>query len=231
MCGVPVGFSEETMRANLRSLWRILLLPVLLGMPWAAFGAEAGFIFIYNDPLGPEVRKVRKLERVEGFYVARSFSGGTERVDAFRVWAVIDLASLQPTQFDSGDDLANARALELRTKTAVQQNPLLARHLTAPLAQLRTEIERAERGEKKIEGKWLTAEQVAALRKGQQSTITRGTLRLRNGTTYRDVEIVSVNPQELRIFHADGAAQVPMQQVPEEFKRKYLTPPPPAGAK
>jgi len=202
----------------------LLKLIVLLWLPHAASGEEPGFIFAYKDPNAVkfEVRKARKLERQGGFYVAESFAGRTERLDAFHVRGTIDLASLQPANFKAPDDLANAKASEARAEATAKKHPELASHVAPYLAQLRAEIARAERGEKKIDGRWMTAAQAAALYAHEESTVKRGVLTLKNGTSYRDVEIVSVNKQELRIMHADGAAKVPLHLVPEEFQREYL---------
>jgi hypothetical protein len=189
-----------------------------------AAAEEPGHVFTYKVPGGFkfEVRKVRTLERVEGFYIARLFSGTTERFDAFNVGATVDLGALQLSNLRQTDDIAQAKAVEQRTAVVIKQHPALAPSVAPYLTTLRADIARAERGERKFDGQWLTAEQVAEKYAREQTTVKRGELKLRNGTSYRDVEVVSVNKQELRIMHSDGAAKIPMHLVPEEFQRKYL---------
>lgn len=193
-------------------------------MAGVATAEEPGHVLTYKVPGGFkfEVRKVRTLERVEGFYVARLFSGKTERFDAFSVGGTVDLGALQLANLRQGDDLAQAKIMEQRTAAVIKQHPLLAPQVAPYLSTLRADIARAERGERKLDGQWLTAEQVAEKYAREQGTVKRGELKLRNGTSYRDVEVVSVNQQELRIMHADGAAKIPMSLVPESFQREYL---------
>jgi hypothetical protein len=202
----------------------LLIIGFLAGAAAAAEPEQLGHVFTYKSPGGFkfEVRKVRELERVEGFYTARLFNGTTERFDAFNVGGVVDLRQLTSAEFRQAADLAEAKALEQRTAAVIKHHPLLAPHVAPHLARLRADIARAERGERKIEGRWMTAQQVAEMNAGEQSTVKRGVLKLRNGTSYRDVEIVSVNKQELRIMHADGAAKIPMHLVPEDFQREFL---------
>jgi hypothetical protein len=206
---------------------RLLLSASLFLLLASAALAESGHLLIIKDPSGGPgtVRKVQKLERKGGFYLSQTFSGKTERFDAMSVGQTIDLSSFEPQRFDGQEDISAAKGAELRALDAIKKYPVLANDLAAPLAQLRKEIGRAENGEKKLAGTWLTKEQVAALNAPKHSTINRGSLRLKNGTTYDNVDIVSANPQELRITHTNGAATIPLALVPEEFmKKNNLTP-------
>lgn len=211
----------------------LLIILCFAGVGAAAEPEKFGQVFTYKVPGGFkfEVRKVRELKRVEGFYTARLFDGATERFDAFNVGGVVDLGQLNVAEFREATGLAEAKALEQRTAAVIKQHPLLAPHVAPHLATLRADIARAERGERKFEGRWLTPQQVAERYANAPSTVKRGVLNLRNGTSYRDVEIVSVNKQELRIMHADGAARIPMHLVPEDFQRKYLQPAPAPAAR
>lgn len=191
---------------------------------------EPGYVIVIRDSgaTTTDIRKVKKLDRTGGFYVSQSFAGKSERIDALNVAATVDLGALEAPNLKDPDDIAAAKALESRTRTALKQYPLMAPHLTAALTQLRSDIERAERGERKIAGAWISSENVAA---PKRSTINRGTLFLKNGTAYHDVDIVSANSRELRITHSSGVATVPLSQVPEEFIKKNLPSVAPAPAK
>lgn len=205
--------------------------------------AEPGFIVVIKDTSGgaPTLRKVQKLERKGGFYVLQSAGKAPERFDAMNIGAAIDLSAFEPTTFDDPEDIQRAKAIDTATDASAKRYPQFAAQLAPYQAQLRREIERAERGEKKIDGKWLSPQEIATVYKGKKSTVNRGTLYLKNGTSYENVEILSATPQELRILHANGAATIPLDQVPEEFIKKNLTPatattpvapttPPPAAA-
>jgi len=45
-----------------------------------------------------------------------------------------------------------------------------------------------------------------------------------DGKTYRQVEIEKVEPDALRIMHADGAARIPYEKLPEALQKKYFDP-------
>ncbi len=45
-----------------------------------------------------------------------------------------------------------------------------------------------------------------------------------DGKTYHQVEIEKVEPDGLRIMHADGAARIPYEKLPEALQKKYFDP-------
>ena len=46
-------------------------------------------------------------------------------------------------------------------------------------------------------------------------------LKLGDGTEYKSVEIMGVSPKGVRILHASGAANVPVDQLPANLQTKY----------
>lgn len=192
----------------------------------SAIAGETGHILVIKDSISSHVtiRKVPKAERKGGFFMLQSANGTTERLDAMTVGYAVDLSSFEPQNLDGLEDLTKAKTLESNTNAAVKKYPTLATTLAPYQATLRKEIVRAEAGEHKIGGKWLSAAKVAEMSGAQKSTVNRGTLHLKNGTTYENVDIIAASPKEIKIVHASGAATIPLSLVPEEFIKKNLTP-------
>lgn len=201
---------------------------------WIAFGLlpshgaepDSGHLLVIKDPITKQakVQLVQKWNRVPGSPSATAVgeSGRPMKIDTMALLWQVDLATLEHPNFLTADDLGPAKKAAAAAAVGLERFPQTASHVAGPLARLRADIVRAEKGDKKLKGQWYTPVQWAALQEKNRSTISRGTLVLKNGTRYRDVDITSATPKELRIMHADGAAVIPMSEVPVEFQREYL---------
>lgn len=218
---------------NLRSLRCPLLTRfalVLAFMPGLAAGAqkeqeEPGNLVVMTDPVSrlPKVRLLRKWYTVKGHsYASAVIENGTRvSIDSLTILWRMNLADFEFPELMQ-DDLLPAKGMVAKVAAAVELYPQLSSYLNPPLTRLRAEISRVERGERKTRGQWFTAAQWAERVAANRSTISRGTLVLKNGTRYRDVDITSATPKELRIMYSDGVAVIPMSEVPVEFQREYL---------
>jgi hypothetical protein len=201
---------------------------------WAAFGpllshgaeVEPGNVLVIKEPISGEakVRLLRKWNRLRGSPTATGVDekGRPVTIDTMALLWTIDLASLEIPSYLNKDHLTAARNAAAAAAVGLKRFPQTGAYVTAPLARLQAEIVRAEKGDRKLKGQWYTPAQWAAFQEKNRSTISRGTLVLKNGTKYHDVDITSATPQELRILHADGAAVIPMSEVPVAFQREYL---------
>lgn len=206
------------------------LLPLLCAafFPPLARGAEPepGNLLVIKDAISkqPKLQLVRKWNRVPGSPTATAVSeGGTPvTIDTMALLWRVDLATLEHPNFMTPDDLGAAKKAVAAAAVGLERYPQTGSYVTAPLVRLRAEIARAEKGDRKLKGQWYTPVQWAEFQEKNRSTISRGTLVLKNGTKYHDVDITSATPRELRIIHADGAAVVPMSEVPVEFQREHL---------
>jgi len=204
-----------------------LLLAVVFG-PLLSHGAEAepGHLLVIKDAISkqPKLQLVRKWNRVPGSPVATAVgeNGRLMSVDTMALLWTIDLASLEFPNFMNKEHLAAAKHAAAAATVGLDRYPQTGPYVAAPLTRLQTEIARAEKGDRKLKGQWYTPAQWAQFQEQSKSTISRGTLVLKNGTKYHDVDITSATPQELRILHSDGAAVIPMSEVPVAFQREYL---------
>ena len=187
---------------------------------------EPGNLLVIKDAISkqPRLQVVRKWKRVPGSPTATavSDSGAPVTIDTMALLWQVNLATLEHPNFLTAEDLGSAKKAAVAAAVGLKRYPQTGHYLTAPLARLRAEIARAEKGDRKLKGQWYTPAQWAALQERNRSTISRGTLVLKNGTKYHDVDITSATPKELRIMHSDGAAVIPMSEVPVEFQREYL---------
>jgi len=193
---------------------------------------DHGHLVVVKEPISGEakVRLLRRWQRVPGSPTAKAVGedGRPVAVDTMALLWQTDLASLDFPSFLTRAEIDDARRAAAAATAGLERFPQAAPHLTPLLTRLRAEIARAESGDRKLKGQWFTPAQWAQFQEKNKSTISRGTLVLKNGTRYHDVEIVAANPKELRIMHTDGAVVIPMSEVPVEFQREYLknlTPP------
>lgn len=201
---------------------------------WIAFGLlpshgaepDPGNVLVIKEPISGEakVRLLRKWHRLRGSPTATGVDekGRPVTIDTMALLWTIDMASLEIPSYLNRDHLAAAKKAAAAAAVGLKRFPQTGAYVTAPLARLHGEIARAERGDKKLKGQWYTPAQWAEFQEKNRSTISRGTLVLKNGTKYNDVDITSATPQELRIMHSDGAAVIPMSEVPVQFQREYL---------
>lgn len=220
MTTIPRSFPRLTMG--------LFLLLCAAFFPLLSRGAEPdpGHLLVIKDAISkqPRLQVVRKWTRVPGSPAATAVNdkGAPVTIDTMALLWQVDLAALEYPNILTSDDLSEAKKLAASTATGLERFPQTAPYVAAPLTRLRADVGRAEKGDKKLKGKWYTPAQWAQFHEQNKGTISRGTLVLKNGTRYQDVEIITATPKELRIVHSDGAAVIPMAEVPVEFQKQYL---------
>lgn len=204
-----------------------------IGTPLQAASEVQGAAYYSSSPgVAPKVYVCRKMEPVDGFIMPVELEDGAKiSMDIRAIYALVDYNKVGLANVRNPADLKKLQDDQARLEKMAKDFPAMESWVRPKAKELAGEIALYEKGQRKMEGRWFTAEEIknreevakakeelAKLKTlSNSSTASLGAVTTKQGKTYSNFEVTKVDDTSVAIRHASGIARIPYKDMPEDL--------------
>jgi hypothetical protein len=152
-------------------------------------------------------------------------------MDIRAVYALVDYNKVGLEDVRNPADLKKLQDDQAKLEKTAKDFPAMDPWARPKAKELAKEIALYEKGQRKMEGQWLTAEEIRAREEtakareelaklkslSNSNTASMGAVTTKQGKTYSNFEVTKVDDASIAIRHASGIARIPYKDMPEDL--------------